>query len=160
MEEDVVCLTKNDPLSKSVEKMSASQLNLIPVVEKSGSKKPIGYITRKDILTIYEKEILKKNISGIKFKSIVSDIHKFEQEEQQSIDFTQDYAIKTLNVPKDFWGKTLADSMLRQRYGVTVLAVRDSNRKEHIIPGPDYILKSDDKIVIAINKKDLDKLPS
>lgn len=159
MDENLTCLKLDDSLSKSVEMMSEIQVNLIPVVKKEGSRSPVGYVSRRDVLNIYQKEILRKNISGIKIKSPVSKLEKLDEESHQAIDFKKEYLIKTISVPKELLGLSLVTANLRKKYGITVLAVKDTYNKEHFIPGPDYILKSDDKIVIAANKKDINKLP-
>lgn len=161
METDVDVLAVNDSLSKTVELLSRRHSSLIPVVERRGEKVPVGFITRKDILNVYEKEILRKNISGIKFKSPVANLSSDGIHSRQAIDFSSDYTLRTVQVPKAWRKKSLAKLKLRQKHGLTVLAILDQDEDVHRIPTPEYEFKESDLIVIAGTRdsmKEVEKL--
>ncbi len=62
--ESVIILTPEDNLNAAMEKFSLKDIEEIPVVEHSGSKKVIGMVRRKDMIAVYNREVLKKD-SGI-----------------------------------------------------------------------------------------------
>ncbi len=156
MEEGVISLSVNDSLSKTVELLSRSHSSLIPVVEKKGSLKPIGFITRKDILNVYEKEILRKNLSGLKFRSPVAELSGTSS--RQMIDFGAEYQVKTVPVPREWISKTLAQLGVREKWEISVIAVLDQEKEEHIIPRPDYHFQENDLVVIAGTNEAMKKI--
>lgn len=146
-------LSANDSLSMAVEILGKRHASLIPVISRHGDRKPVGYITRKDVLSAYQKEILRKSISGITFQSPVAAISSNIPKTRHAIDFSEDYTLDTIAATLKMIGKSLKDLQLRQRFGVTVLAVMSEDSDEHIVPAPDYQIKKGDVLVIA-GKKD------
>jgi len=70
-----------------------------------------------------------------------------------------EYAIIEMAVPEELSNKTLAEADLRRKYGVMVLAVKDAllDRLE-LVPGGDYRLSEDQKLIVIGRRKDLRRL--
>jgi len=61
---NVIVLAPEDDLNMAMEKFSMKDIDEIPVVERKGSKKIIGMVKRKDIIDVYNREVLKRE-SGL-----------------------------------------------------------------------------------------------
>lgn len=69
----------------------------------------------------------------------------------------QGYNITELNVPASFVGQSISDCQLRQRFGVTLLAVeRDGNVS--ISPNADYIFAAADRIAVVGANEQINRL--
>ena len=54
-------------------------------------------------------------------------------------------------------GKSIGEMNFRQQTGVTIIAVIDKE-KQHISPGPDYVIKQDSIMVVAGERQNLKRL--
>ena len=67
------------------------------------------------------------------------------------------YSVAEINAPRDLVGKTLIESGARQKYGVTILAIRrlepDAPRKTIIASGTDVIAENDILIVFGPDRQ-------
>lgn len=68
------------------------------------------------------------------------------------INISPDYSIIELSAPEEFIGKTLGESAIRMKHGVTVLAIRRGN-EVIISPGAKQVVESDD-ILVAVGRND------
>ena len=68
--------------------------------------------------------------------------------------------IEELSVPGGSFlvGKTLAESELKPKYGVTVIGIRSAGERMAMNPGPDTRLKADDIVVMIGPVSGLEKL--
>jgi chloride channel protein, CIC family len=57
---DVIVLTPGDDLNAAMERFALKDIDEIPVVERTGSKKVVGMLKRKDVIDVYKREVLKK----------------------------------------------------------------------------------------------------
>jgi chloride channel protein, CIC family len=61
---NVIVLAPEDDLNMAMEKFSMKDIEEIPVVKRRGSKKIIGMVKRKEIIGVYNREVLKRE-SGL-----------------------------------------------------------------------------------------------
>jgi trk system potassium uptake protein TrkA len=71
------------------------------------------------------------------------------------------YAILEAAAPKPFWGKSLAESDIRARYGVTVIAIKptpdaDGPRETVVAPPADGVIHQGDVLVVIGTDADVD----
>ncbi len=72
-----------------------------------------------------------------------------------------DYSVIELAVPASLNNKKLSEAGLRRKYGVTVLAVKDALMDRlDLLPGGDYKLNEDHKMLVIGKKEDLERLCS
>ena len=70
------------------------------------------------------------------------------------IPIEKDYDVVDAAAPASFVGRTLIELKLRKRFGVFVIAVRQSDLSKFLfLPGPDYVIREKDTLVL-IGKKD------
>ena len=73
------------------------------------------------------------------------------------IELSPDYTIIEINAPKRWEGKTLKGLNVRAKHGINIIAIKDG-LKINVAPTADYIIKSDDILVVIGSKSDIDKL--
>ncbi|MBN2134621.1 MAG: TrkA family potassium uptake protein [Acidobacteria bacterium] len=72
---------------------------------------------------------------------------------------TEDYRVVELAVPEHFYGKTLAELQLRNKFNVLVLGVKNKKTKEvRFMPGANFELKDNHILVVVGQTDDLDNL--
>lgn len=74
-------------------------------------------------------------------------------------DLDPDHSIVEALVPKAFYGKTIAEVELRNRYGLTLLAVGVDEKTFDINPLPNRLLNEGEAMVVLGSNKDIQKLP-
>jgi len=139
-------ITPDDNCGIAMEKLRYSRYEGLPVVEKSGSDKIIGFIRRKEILDAYHKAIERKEITS----SLASSITMKDAKPQ--VHFMEGYSINEIKPPQSFIGKSIRELNIRAKYGVDVLSVKTKQKfgeKIKAIPNPDYIIQEEDTLVIA-----------
>ena len=79
------------------------------------------------------------------------------------LEVAEGYSIAEVDVPEDARGKTLAESDLRKKTGLTVLCIRRAGEgtgagRSVIVPQPTDRLDSDDKLVVFGETRQIDAL--
>jgi CIC family chloride channel protein len=148
-------ITPDDNCGTAMEKLRYSRYEGLPVIEKKGSDKIIGFIRRKEILDAYHKAIERKEITS----RLASSISMKEDEPQ--VHFMEGYSINEIAPPKSFIGRSIRDLNIRARYGVDVLSIKTKEKRGETIkaiPNPDYVIKEEDTLVIAGEIKNINVL--
>ena len=71
------------------------------------------------------------------------------------------YSINEIRPPHSFVGKSIKQLNIRARFGIDVLSIKTKEKwgeKIKAIPSPDYIIKKDDRLVIAGEIKNINVL--
>lgn len=75
------------------------------------------------------------------------------------IPLAPEYSIVEIALPDEFAGKTLRELRLRDKYEVTVIAIKDVLRDTLVlVPQPDQVLPADSALIIIGRHADIDKL--
>ena len=66
------------------------------------------------------------------------------------LELAEGYSMVEIAPPASFVGQTLKGLRVREQFGVNVVAVRDnaSHQSQLIMPQPDYVFESDDRLLI------------
>ena len=75
------------------------------------------------------------------------------------IKLTSEYAIYEIPTPSEWTGKTIVSIGVRQNYQVNIIAIKKGNTL-NTMPGPDYIFKADDHVIVIGKAGDVFKLSS
>lgn len=95
-----------------------------------------------------EKEMARKTALSLSHPNIL-----------EFIPLAEDYSISESAPPSHFLGKSLAELGLRNKFHVTVIAIKDVLTDEFIIvPPPNYVLKDSDLLVLIGKTDDLEKI--
>jgi trk system potassium uptake protein TrkA len=73
------------------------------------------------------------------------------------IELSQDYTIIEINPPKGWAGMTLKKLNARVKYGINVIAIKNG-MKINVSPTADYLIDTNDVLVVIGAKSDIDKL--
>ncbi|MDD3053218.1 MAG: TrkA family potassium uptake protein [Endomicrobiia bacterium] len=88
----------------------------------------------------------------------------------EQIEFSHDYNLVEIIAPKEFWGKTIKSSGVRNKYGINIIAIKrqipfvnddgqtDIKEDTNIAPGPDDEILENDVLVVVGKQEELEKL--
>ncbi|MDY0398183.1 MAG: TrkA family potassium uptake protein [Desulfuromonas sp.] len=75
------------------------------------------------------------------------------------IPLAEDYSLSETAAPRSFIGKTLIDLDLRNKHGVTVIAIKDMLTDQFIVaPSPTYLIKDSDVLILIGKTLAIDRL--
>ncbi|WP_017305698.1 potassium channel family protein [Spirulina subsalsa] len=77
----------------------------------------------------------------------------------ERFDLDPDHSIVEVLVPEEFHGKTIAEIQLRGRYGLTLIAVAEDDKKFEINPLPNRRLSQGTAMVVIGSNEDIKRLP-
>lgn len=72
------------------------------------------------------------------------------------IELTQEHSIYEIPVPDAWIGKSIVDMNVRNKYNITILAIKYSDTL-HPLPGASYVFKPDDILVILGANRDINR---
>jgi CIC family chloride channel protein len=152
---DIPRLKLADDLDSVMKIFGSYDLEELPVVDSRVETKIIGAVNRKDVIDIYNRELVKRNLSN----ELSGSVHLLER--METIDFIDDYVMSEILVPPSFTNKSIKDIDLRAVYGVQVLMLKRQNEEgeiNQIIPSPNEVLQINDRLVVLGKNKDIEKL--
>ncbi|MCL2799023.1 MAG: TrkA family potassium uptake protein [Endomicrobia bacterium] len=88
----------------------------------------------------------------------------------EQIELSKDYNLLEIVAPKEFWGKTIKTSGIRNNYGINVIAVRkqipivddnghtDIKEEINMVPGADDEINQNDVLVVVGSHSSLEKI--
>lgn len=145
--QSVLSTNNLDYVLKLITKIDIDEL---PVIESFESRKLVGIITRQDILNVYNKESIKQDLA----EGLTKELQTLQKSKISEV--TDGYAIVEKKPYYEFIGKTIAQSRIRNKYGLEILMIKknkdlfdESAKKNQIImPKHDYIIEKDDILVL------------
>ena len=153
--EPVFTVTPHDTLADCMNKFEKTDCDHLPVIESDNSRKLIGNVSRKDIITLYNHEILRKDVLSVKY------VRDFGSEQiRNMVKLPHDFKVDFIPAPKSFQGKSIRELNLRAKFGVNVLAVKKKISEigpSNELPDPDTTFHPGDIMVVAGKKTDLEK---
>ena len=145
-------------LAQCMKKFSLYDAEEMAVVDSDESVRFVGRIGRKDIMNLYNREILRQGTSGLNFiQSKLAD----KPIAQKYVNLPDGFEINLICVGSLMHMKTMQELDLRRNYGVTVVAInRRSENGEREVIIPDHVagLKVGDKLVVMGRIEDLKRL--
>ena len=145
---------QRDNLEDCLLRLGKEDVSDLPVLASAGQPRLVGIVTRRAIFEIYNREVLHQEDLGIKL------VHS-ESRIRECVDLPETYRVQLLTPPRSYVGRTLRELQLRQRYQVSVLAVKKREwlgefRNE--LPDPDRSLTATDRIIVVGHVDDLARL--
>ncbi|MCY4385797.1 MAG: chloride channel protein [Desulfurellaceae bacterium] len=142
----------HEPLTECLRKFRETQLDCLPVTADATSTQVIGVVTQTDLLEVYDREVLRKEFLGTLPDPTTQD--------EGTLAMPSQYTVLALPVPAPFREKTLQGLDLRVRYGVTVLAIRNTTASgyEDRLPQPDQPLREDETLILAGPREGMTRL--
>jgi len=135
-------------LAQCMRKFGIYEMEELPVVNDEHSNQLIGRIGRRDIINVYNREILRQGSLGLKF---IQGKLSEKVPTQKYVDLPDGCEINVIPVTAAMQGHTLQELDIRHNYGVTVVAINRSGERgerEVIIPDPEEVVKKGDMFVV------------
>jgi CIC family chloride channel protein len=142
---EIPSVTPTESLTSVNEKLWFRDLGQLPVVDPE-SRRFLGIVTRRDLLGAFDHEVLQRNrlLARVRtFQEAGSEVDYFELPEK--------HRLVQLDVPVAVEGRTVAESGLRTRFGVSILAVKRMTREGlewRFVPGPDDRFQHGDVLIV------------
>jgi CIC family chloride channel protein len=135
-------------LAQCMRKFGVYEMEELPVVEDENSKRLIGKVGRRDIINVYNREILRQGSLGLKF---IQGKLSETSPTQSYVDLPDGCEINVIPVTTAIQGHTLQELDIRHNYAVTVVAINrigERGDREVIIPDSEENLKRGDMLVV------------
>jgi len=145
---------RRENLEDTIMILSSADVDELPVVTNNETPFLEGTISRRDILELYNREILHKEILGIKL------VHR-DTKGTDFVDLPSQYQVDLISVDPSMAGKTLADLSLREHFGVHVLAIKRPGSRaggHNELPNPSIALTARDRLIVVGRREDVERL--
>jgi len=144
--------TPEDTLDAVMKAFGEMNVDELPVVQSTTDPKLIGTVTKRDVIEMYNREILKRDTVR-SISSYISSADRFKEVEVVDGQF-----LSEMEVPGSFVGRTLKELNLRGLWGIEVILIKPADGKSLQTPRPDYKFQFGDSIVVLGNRQNLEKI--
>ena len=153
-------VTPEESLTSVNEKLWFRDLGHLPVVDSPVTNRFLGIVTRRDLLGAIDREVLQRS-------RLVARVRTFSEEEGEGemdyFELPEKHRMIELDVPAVLAGRTMSESGIRSRFGVSVLAVKRRSREgleRRFVPGPDDRFESGDVLIVLGTEEAIQRLKS
>ena len=147
LDDTFVVVTPETKLADLMEIFWQQNCERLPVVNNLTDRKLIGWISKRDLIGIYSQEILRKRQLLGHF--VVSEA---DEKRDMYVELPEGFELRTVAIPTQCEGQTLAQLAPRSSFGVHVLAIKRSDPatgKETVeLPGPQMQLREGDRLAV------------
>jgi CIC family chloride channel protein len=157
---EIPCVTPSESLTSVNEKLWFRDLGHLPVVDSLESKRFLGIVTRRDLLGAIDREVLQRS-------RLITRVRTFAGEEGEGemdyFELPEKHRMIELDTPAGLAGRTVAESGIRTRFGVSVLAVKRRSREgleRRFVPGPEDRFQPGDVLIVLGTDDAIEKLRS
>jgi CIC family chloride channel protein len=149
---NAMTVAPTDTLADCMEKLSLSGQEYLPVVLPQ-SRELVGVISRRDVIDLYNREILRSDYLGLTVGG-----EEGSRQVQGYIRLPRDYQLEVVPIPREFVGKSLREINLRASYNVTVVALKQGGEyARDELPDPNRRLGAEDFLVLVGRKEDMER---
>lgn len=141
-----------ETLARCLEKFSLVDQEHLPVIA-SDTQQLQGIISQRDVLDLYNREILRREYLGLSLRSerIVTTVH-------EQVRLPHEYTVEIVPVPPQYDGRTLRETQLRTQFNLTAVAIRLGGFNwQDDLPDPNRPLTRFDYLVLVGRPDDLQR---
>jgi len=145
-------LGPEDNLDLAMKLFAQAHVDEIPVVSEGDL---VGSIRKADVLDIYNREVLHRDLSG-GFQGALTWL-----ERKKSIDLGDDYILAELEAPSHFVGKSLQELDVRSQFGVEVVLIKrvgKAGEQAMLISPAVYRIEHGDILLLAGQDRDVKRM--
>ncbi|MGE4092154.1 MAG: chloride channel protein [Candidatus Binatia bacterium] len=144
-----VWTTEDETLAQCLEKFGLFEQEYLPVLSETQHLQ--GIIAQRDVLNIYNQEVLRHEYLGLSLQGNVGD-----GAVRENVRLPHHYEVEVVAIPPHYAGKTLKDLQLRTRLGVQAIAMRRGGMdRPDELPDPDVTLTGHDYLVLVGRQEDI-----
>jgi CBS domain-containing protein len=153
---EIPFVTPTESLTSVNEKLWFRDLGQLPVVESPETRRFLGIVTRRDLLGAFDREVLQHNRLLARVRRMTEgtgEVDYFELPEKTQL--------IEVPVPKAFESRTIAETGIRTRFGVSVLAIKRWSRgglERRFVPGPQDRFEPGDVLVVLGTDEAIEKM--
>ncbi|MCZ6650149.1 MAG: chloride channel protein [Acidobacteria bacterium] len=147
--------TPGEDLARVMERLWAQDCERIPVVADGESRRLVGTVSKRDILGVYSLEVMQRRTLVTKFRGGEG------PDASAYVELPQDHHVDGVRVGEALAGSTLAESRLREKFGVTVLMIRRrlaDGGENRLAPTPATRLEAGDGLVVFGPREGISRL--
>jgi CIC family chloride channel protein len=140
-----VVVTDEDNLDYVMREFGKENVGEIPVVSCNDHSREIGTVWRLDVISAYNKEILKRDLAGHVSTSL-SNVSP-----TRMVEIIEGLFMHEIDIPAKFVGKKIKDLDVRNRYNVDIIVIKKKSKKGKLvtcIPKANYVFHEDDNLLI------------
>ena len=126
----------------------------LPVVSDEVERRFLGIVTRRDILGAVDRRILRQNV-------LMAPLKADGNAAPDWFELPPGGRLEGVRVPAAMVGKTVGESLLGRRFGVTVLSVTKvdrQGRESRVLPHRDLVLEANDRLAVLGPEAAVDRL--
>lgn len=145
---------RRENLEEAIVTLGSSETDEVPVLQGPDDRRVVGRLSRGDVLDLYNREILRKDVLGVK-------LVQRDEGATDFVDLPSEYVVRSIPVRRDWEGRTLAALRLREHLGVHVLAVKHPGRRlagRNELPDPNVPLQRRDRLVVVAHADALEAI--
>ncbi len=157
MDRKVAVVPPGETLDMVMQLFGKFALEEIPVADRG---QLIGTVRKSDVIEAYNREIFKLDMAS----GLATSFRLHQRTEVERLALLEGVLILEVSAPRLFFGKSLADLKLRERYGATVLTIKrlspeGDDRISYILPTPATQIKRGDVLIVFGLAEDLSRFP-
>jgi CIC family chloride channel protein len=136
----------DESLTDANRKMWLRDYDQLPVVDGPDTRRCLGVVTRRDILGAMDREILGRSALFTRVSRLAQGAQEIDY-----LEMPEQHRLASIDVPEAAAGRPLAESRLREDYGVTVLAVsrlQPDGTIRRFVPTPGEVLRRGDHLIV------------
>jgi len=156
MEETTQVVVPETNLAECMNKFAISEMEHLAVINNLKRRELIGFISHSEIINLYDREILKKNVAELKFVR-----EGIDKKKKELIKLPENYDLEYVRISNRFAGKTLAELNLRARFDITVVTINRNEghgRNTLEIATADSILQKNDLLFVVGKRENIQKV--
>ena len=112
----------------------------LPVIDSLKSKKVIGSVWKKDVISLYNTELFKRDMAG-------EFVNRIDQTATKKIRLFENQYVMEIPAPVSFIGKSIRNLDVRAIHNVEILFIKKSDIQPSV-PHGEYIIEDEDILVI------------
>lgn len=150
---NLLTVTENDNLDDVMREFGKENIGEIPVVSSTDPTRILGTVWRLDVITAYNKEILKRDLAGEVSKTLTNISYT------RMVEVADGLHLLEIDVPAIFIGKKIKKVDVRNKYGVDIVLIKKRvNGKPMTTRKPDanYVFEPSDSLLILGEKEKIE----
>ncbi|HUU27533.1 MAG TPA: chloride channel protein [archaeon] len=161
---DYPVLETEESLDEVIRKFGDSPIEEMPVVEASKPHVPVGVLRHSDVLQAYRKAIVHQDLGNYVANSLIRDPSR------QEVDLLDGFRMVEVEAPRKFYGKTIRELGISEKYGVQIFLIRKSSakgqkkdpdkEKMHFVPRGTDIIDPGDRLVLVGKAENIQEIVS
>jgi len=148
-----ILVHENDRLDQVMREFAKENIGEIPVVSSEDPSEILGTIWRIDVISAYNKEILKRDLAG-EVSHLISG-----SSSKRPVEVVEGLFLLEVEIPPRFVGKKIRDLNIRNKYKIDIVLIKkpsDSGKPVTKVPGSDYTFRENDVALILGEREPID----